>query len=70
MMLVEKDMIITDERQIVNNINEHFVAITKQLSLKPTVSSKASDCDFFFMIISVKRRSKKSFYCLKKTPIE
>ena len=46
--LVEKGMIITDEKQITNIMNEHIVSITKKLSLKPSISSKESDSDFFF----------------------
>ena len=45
--LVEKDMIITDGKQIANIMNEHFASITKKLSLKPSTSSKDSDLDFF-----------------------
>ena len=44
---VEKDIIITDEKQAVNIMNEHFVIITKNLSSKPSISSKDSDSDFF-----------------------
>ena len=33
-------MIITDEKQIANNMREHFVTIPKKLSLKPNISSK------------------------------
>ena len=33
-------MIITDEKQINNIMNEHFLSITKKLSLKPSISSK------------------------------
>ena len=38
-----KDIIITDEKQIANIMNEHFVSITKKLSLKPSISSKNSN---------------------------
>ena len=31
--LVEKDITITDEKQIANTMNEHFFSITKKLSL-------------------------------------
>ena len=41
--LVEKYMIITDEKQIANVMNGDFVSITKKLSLKPTISSKDSN---------------------------
>ena len=56
--LVEKDMIITDKKQIANIMNEHFVAIRKKFSTKPSISSKDSDSDFFHDHISM-RRSKK-----------
>ena len=39
-------MIITDEEQIANIKNEHFVSITKKLSFKPSISLKDSDSDF------------------------
>ena len=39
-MLVEKDMILTDEKQVANIMNEHFVRITKKVSLKTSISSK------------------------------
>ena len=48
--LVEKDMIITDEKEIANIMNKHFVTITKQLSLKPSISSKNRGLDFFMNI--------------------
>ena len=38
-MIVEKDIIITDEKQIVNIIDDHFVTIIKKVSLKPGISS-------------------------------
>ena len=41
--LVVEDIIITDETQITNIMNEHFVSITKKLSLKPSISSKNSN---------------------------
>ena len=47
-------MIITDAKQIVNIMNEHFVTIIKKLSLKPRVSSKGSDSAFFHDHISIK----------------
>ena len=53
--LVEKDIIITDEKQIANIMNEHFVGITKKLSLKTTISSKDSDSDIFHDHISIKK---------------
>ena len=53
--LVEKDMIITDEKQIANITNEHFVSITKKVSLKPSISSKDSDSHFFHNHISIKK---------------
>ena len=53
--LVEKDMFTTNEKQIANIMNEHFVSITKKLSLKPTISSKISDSDFFQDHIIIKR---------------
>ena len=37
---VKKDMIITDEKQIAKIMKEDFVTITKNLSLKPSISSK------------------------------
>ena len=45
--LVEKDKIITDEKPIANIMSEHFVSITKKLSLKPSNSSKNSNSDVF-----------------------
>ena len=48
-------MIITDENQITNIMNEHFVSIAKTLSLKPSISSKDSDSDFFHDHISMKK---------------
>ena len=53
--LVEKDIIITDEKQIANIMNEHFVGITKKLSLKTTLSLKDSDSDFLHDHISIKK---------------
>ena len=53
--LVEKDIIITDEKQIANIMNEHFVSITKKLSLKPSISSKNSNSDVFHDHISIKK---------------
>ena len=55
MMLVEKGIAITDEKKITNIINEHFVGIAKMLSLKPSISSKDSNSDFFHDHISVKK---------------
>ena len=40
-------MIIANEKQIANIMNEHYVSITKKLSLKPSISSKDSNSDFF-----------------------
>ena len=53
--LVEKYMIITDKKQIANIMNGHFFSITRKLSLKPSVSSKESDSDFFHDHISIKK---------------
>ena len=53
--LVEKDIIITDEKQIANIMNKHFVSITKELSLKPSISSKNSNLDVFHDHISIKK---------------
>ena len=53
--LVEKDIIITDEKQIANIMNEHFVSITKKLSLKPSISLKNSNSDIFNDHISIKK---------------
>ena len=53
--LVQKDMIITDEKQIASIMSEHFVSITKKLSLKPSISSKDSNSDFFHDHISIKK---------------
>ena len=53
--LVEKDKIITDEKQVANIMNEHFVSITKKLSLKPSISSKNSNSDVFHAHISIKK---------------
>ena len=44
--LVEKDIIITNEKQIANIMKDYFVIITKKLSLKPIISSKDLDLDF------------------------
>ena len=52
--LVEKNMIITDEKQIANIMNDHFFSITKKLSLKPSISSKDSNSDIFHDHISIK----------------
>ena len=49
--LVEKDMVMTHEKQTANIMNEHFVSITKKLSLKPSISSKDSDSEFFMIIL-------------------
>ena len=49
-MLVENDMIIIDKKQIPNIINEHFVGITKKLSLKPSISLKDSDCVDVYLV--------------------
>ena len=43
-------MIITDEKEIANIMNKHFVTITRQLSLKPSISSKKCGLDFFMNI--------------------
>ena len=56
--LVEKNRIITDEKQIANIMIEHFVSITKKLSLKPSISSKDSNSDFFHDHISIKKIKK------------
>ena len=45
----------TNEKQIANIMNEHFVSITKKLSLKSTISSKISDSDFFHDHIIIKK---------------
>ena len=37
---------------------EHFVSITKKLSLKPSISSKDSNSDFFHDHISIKKIKK------------
>ena len=36
-------------------MNEHFASITKTLRLKPIISSKNSDSDFFYDHISLKK---------------
>ena len=54
-MLVEKDKIITDEKEIANIMNEHFVSITKKLSLKPKNFSKNSNSDVSNDHISIKK---------------
>ena len=56
--LVEKDRIITDEKQIANIMTEHFVSITKKLSLKPSISSKDPNSDFFHDHVSIKKIKK------------
>ena len=38
-MLVEKDIIITDDKEIANIMDEHFGSITKTLILKPKIVS-------------------------------
>ena len=48
-------MIITDEKQIADIMNEHFDNITKKLSLKPSISSKDCNSDFFHDHISIKK---------------
>ena len=53
--LVQKDMIITDEKQIASIMSEHFVSITKKLSLKPSIFSKDSNSNFFRDHISTKK---------------
>ena len=53
--LVQKDKIITDEKQIADIMNEHFVSITKKLSLKPAISSKNSNSDVFHDNISIEK---------------
>ena len=53
--LVEKDMVITDEKQIANIMNEHIVSITEKLSLKPSISSRDSDSDFCHDHSSIKK---------------
>ena len=50
-------MIVTDVKQIANFINERFVSTTKKLSLKPCISSKDPDSDFFHDLISIKKNS-------------
>ena len=47
-------MIITDGKQMANIMNDHFVSITKKLSLKSSISSKDSNSEFFHDHISVK----------------
>ena len=51
----EKDIIITDEKQIANIMNDHFVSITKKLSLKPSIFSKNSKSDIFHDHIIIKK---------------
>ena len=51
--LVDKDIIIADEKQIANIMNEHFVRIRRKLSLKPSIFSKYSNSDVFFDHISI-----------------
>ena len=41
--------------KIANIMNEHFVSITKKLSLKSSISSKGSGSDFFHDHISIKK---------------
>ena len=53
--LIEKGIIITDEKHFANIMNEHFVSITKKLSLKPSISPKNSDADVFHDHISIKK---------------
>ena len=48
-------MIITDEKEIANIMNKHFVTITKQLSLKPSISSKKMWFRFFHEHISIRK---------------
>ena len=48
-------MIITDEKQIGNIMNEHFVCITKKLRLKPSIFSEDSNSDFFHDYVSIKK---------------
>ena len=53
--LVEKDIIIIDEKQIANIMNEHFISITKKLSLKSSTLSKNFNSDVFHDHINIKR---------------
>ena len=53
--LVEKDMIITDEKKIANITIKHFISITKKLSLKPSISPKDSNSYFFHDHTSIKK---------------
>ena len=53
--LLQKDIIITDEKQIANIMNEHFVSIAKKLSLKPSISLKNFNSDVFHDHISIKK---------------
>ena len=55
MTVVEKDIIITDDKLIANIMNEYFVSITKKLSLKPSISSKDSNSDVFHDHIGIKK---------------
>ena len=48
--LVEKDIIMTDEKQITTIMNEHFVS-----SLKPSISSQDSNSGFYHDHISIKK---------------
>ena len=48
--LVEKDIIMTDEKQIATIMNEHFVS-----SLKPSISSQDSNSGFYHDHISIKK---------------
>ena len=53
--LVENDIIITDDKEIGNFMNEHFVSISKKLNLKPSISSKNSNLGVFHDSISIKK---------------
>ena len=48
-------MIITDEKQIADIMNDHFVSIPKAFSLKPGILPKDPDSDFLHDHISMKK---------------
>ena len=55
MMLVEKEMIITDENKLPILWMSILLALQKSYVLKPSIFSKDSDSDFFHDHISIKK---------------
>ena len=72
--LVEKNMIIVDEKKIANIMNNYFINITKTLSLK-TLNKSQIDIDKFENHISIKKYTKhfqklfQEVFTLNKYPV-